>query len=78
MEVQLTPETERKLKDLSEQSGRGTDELVEDAMAGYFAEALQLREMLDSRYDDRKTGRVKPIEGEGFFFKVFADGKTNR
>ncbi len=25
------------------------------------------REMLDSRYDDIKSGRVKPIDGEAFF-----------
>ena len=61
MEVHFTPETEKKLKDLSTQSGRGTDDLVEDAMAGYFDEVLQAREMLNSRYDDLKSGRVKPI-----------------
>ena len=64
MEVHLTPETEKKLKDLSAQSGRGTDDLVEDAMAGYFDEVLQAREMLDGRYDDLKSGRVKPISRE--------------
>jgi len=64
MEVHLTPETEKKLKDLSAQSGRGTDDLVEDAMAGYFDEVLQVREMLNSRYDDLKSGRVKPIPGD--------------
>ena len=64
MEVQLSPETEKKLKDLSTESGRGTDDLVEDAMAGYFAEVLQAREMLNSRYDDLKSGRVKPISRE--------------
>ena len=67
MEVQLTPETEKKLKDLSTESGRGTDDLVEDAMAGYFDEVLQAREMLNSRYDDLKSGSVKPIDGEQFF-----------
>jgi len=61
MEVNFTPETEKKLKDLSAKSGRGTDDLVEDAMAGYFDEVLQAREMLDRRYDDLKSGRVKPI-----------------
>jgi predicted DNA-binding protein len=61
MEVHLTPETEEKLKDLSAQSGRGTDDLVEDAMAGYFDEALQVREMLNTRYDALKSGIVKPI-----------------
>lgn len=67
MEVHFSPDTEKKLKDLAAQSGRGTDDLVEDAMAGYFVEALQLREMLDSRYDDLKSGRVKPIDGDQFF-----------
>ena len=67
MEVNLTPETEKKLKDLSAQSGRRTDELVEDAMAGYFDEVLEIRETLNSRYDDLKSGRVKPIDGEEFF-----------
>jgi hypothetical protein len=61
MEVHFAPETEKKLKDLAAQSGRGPDELVEDAMAGYFDELAQTREMLNSRYDDLKSGRVKPI-----------------
>jgi hypothetical protein len=33
-------------------------------MAGYVAELVQTREMLDSRYDDLKNGRVKPISGD--------------
>jgi hypothetical protein len=67
MEVHFTPETEKKLKDLAAQTGRGTDDLVEDAMAGYVEELAQTREMLNSRYDDLKSGRVKPIDGEEFF-----------
>jgi hypothetical protein len=67
MEIHLTPETEKKLKDISAQSGRATDDLVEDAMAGYLQELLQTREILNSRYDDLKSGRVKPLDGEEFF-----------
>ncbi len=59
--MHFNPETEKKLKELSMQSGRRTDDLVEDAMAAYFDEVLQAREMLDSRYDDLKSGKVKPI-----------------
>jgi hypothetical protein len=70
MEVHFTRETEKKLKDLSTQSGRGTDDLVEDAMAAYFDEVLQAREMLNSRYDDLKSGRVKPIDGEEAFARL--------
>ncbi len=63
MEVHFTPETEKKLKDLSAQSGRGADEVLQDALAGYFEEVKQTREILNSRYDDLKSGRVKPIPG---------------
>jgi hypothetical protein len=64
MEVHFTPETEKILKDLSAQSGRGADEVLQDALAGYFEEVKQTREMLNSRYDDLKSGRVKPIPGD--------------
>ena len=67
MEVRIKPETESRLAELSSKSGRGTDDLVEDALAGYLAEVTEVREMLDSRYDDIKSGRVKPIDGEAFF-----------
>jgi len=64
MEVQFTPETEKKLKELAAQSGRRTDDLVEDATAGYVDELVKVREMLNNRYDDLKSGRVKPIPGD--------------
>jgi hypothetical protein len=81
MEVQFTPETEKKLKDLSAMSGRRTDDLVEDAMAGYVGELLQVREMLNSRYDDLKSGRVKPIPGdevEAYFREKSAAARRSR
>jgi hypothetical protein len=37
---------------------------VQDVVDGYFDELAQTREMLDSRYDDLKSGRVKPIPGD--------------
>jgi predicted DNA-binding protein len=67
MNVRLKPETESRLNELASDSGRRTDELVEDALAGYFEELANVRETLDSRYDDIKSGRVKPIDGETFF-----------
>ena len=67
MEVHFKPDTETRLHELSSTSGRPTDDLIEDAMAGYLAEVAEMREMLDGRYDDIKTGRVKPIDGEEFF-----------
>jgi hypothetical protein len=65
MEVHFTPETEKRLNDLAAQNGRVTaDELVQSVIEGYFDELAQTREMLSSRYDDLKTGRVKPIPGD--------------
>ena len=65
MEVHLTAETEKKLKDLAAQSGRGTDDLVEDAIAGYFEEVLQIRETLGSRYDDLNPKSFISKDAEG-------------
>jgi predicted DNA-binding protein len=67
MEVHFTPELEKKLNDLAAKTGRGADELVQDVVAGYVDELAGVREMLDGRYDDLKSGRVKPIDGEAFF-----------
>ena len=78
MEVQFTPETEKKLKDLSAQSGRGTDDLVEDATAAYVDELLQAREMLNSRYDDLKSGRVKAIPGDEVIARLRGKSASRR
>ncbi len=67
MEVHLKPETESRLNELASRSGRPADELVEDAMAAYLTEVAETRAMLDSRYDDLKSGRVQPLDGESFF-----------
>jgi hypothetical protein len=39
-------------------------------MAGYFLELSQVRQMLDARYDDIKSGKVKPIDGEEAFSQL--------
>lgn len=67
MEVHLKAETVSRLNELASKSGRPTDELVEDAMAAYLTEVADVRTVLDSRYEDIKSGRVKPIDGEAFF-----------
>ena len=67
MEVHFRPETESRLQELAAKTGRAPNDLIEDAMAGYLQELSQVREMLDSRYDDLKSGRVKPIDGEEAF-----------
>jgi predicted DNA-binding protein len=70
MEVHLTPDLEAKLNQLSAETGRAKEELVQDAMAGYFTELSQVRNMLDSRYDEIKEGKVNPIDGEEVFARL--------
>jgi len=65
--VHLKPETASRLAELASKTGRPTDELFEDAMAGYLQEIVQVRERIDARYDDIKNGRVTPVDGETFF-----------
>ena len=78
MEIHFTPDVEKKLNDLAAQSGRGPDELLQDALAGYFDELVQTRDMLNSRYDELKSGRVKPIDGEEAFVRLKAKTEAPR
>jgi predicted transcriptional regulator len=70
MEVQVSPETAKKLDDLAASSGRAPGEIVEDALAGYLEEVAAVRQTLDSRYDDLESGRVTPIDGEEVFRRL--------
>ena len=78
MELHLRPETESRLQELATRTGRAPDELVEDAMAGYLQELAQVRETLDSRYDDIRSGRVKPIDGNEAFVKLRLKSEERR
>ncbi len=78
MEVHLTPDLQAQFDKLAADTGRAKDELVKDAMAGYFAELSQAREMLDGRYDDVKSGRVKPLDGEDAFVRLRRKSEARR
>jgi len=78
MEIHFTPDVEKKLNDLVAQSGRGPDELLQDALAGYFDELVQTGDMLNNRYDELKSGRVKPIDGEEAFARLKAKTQAQR
>jgi predicted DNA-binding protein len=78
MQVRLKPDTESRLNELVVKTGRSTADLIEDAMAGYLAEVLETRTVLDGRYDDVKSGRVQPIDGEQAFARLRRKSKERR
>jgi hypothetical protein len=53
--------------ELAVRSGRAAEDLIEDAVSGYFEELQDLLGDLDHRYDEIKDGKVKPLDGEAFF-----------
>lgn len=78
MELQVSPETAKKLNDLAASSGRAPEEIVEDALAGYLQEVASVRQTVESRYDDLKSGRVKPIDGEEAFRRLREKSERRR
>ncbi len=70
MDVHVAPEMAKKLTDLAATTGRGADKLVQDALVGYLEELALLRDTLDTRYDDLKSGRVQPIDGDDAFARL--------
>ncbi len=66
MEIRFKPETESRLNQLAARSGLATDDLVEDAMAAYLTEVEEIRNTLDRRYEEFKSGKAELIDGEAF------------
>jgi hypothetical protein len=67
--VHFTPDVQAKLEQMARDTGRPSDELA------------QMREKLNSRYDDLKSGRVKPISGdevEAYFREKSAAARRSR
>lgn len=80
MQMQFTnPELQAKVEQWVSETGRPAEELVEDAIAGYFEELAHVRQTLDSRYDDIESGKVKLIPGEevrAYFNAKFASRRS--
>ena len=64
MELNLRPETESRVQDWMNQTGRPAVELIEDALAGYLEEVAEVRTMLASRYEDYKSGKTTAISAQ--------------
>jgi predicted transcriptional regulator len=78
VDVRLDPDLTEKLNALATELGRSPEELVQDAVAGYVDERDSVRATLDARYDDIKSGRVQPIDGEEAFARLRARSTIRR
>ena len=78
MEVHFKPDVQAKLEQMARDSGRPSDELLEDAVVGYFDELAHTREMLDRRFDDLESGSVKLIDGEEAYRRLMERTEAQR
>jgi predicted transcriptional regulator len=78
MEVQFKPALQAKLDQIARASGRAAADLVQDAVAGYVDELAVARQVLDSRYDDIKGGKVKMIPGDEAFARLMSKTEAER
>jgi hypothetical protein len=78
MELHFTPDVEKKLNDLAAQSGRRTDDLLQDTLAAYFDELVETRDRLNDRRDELKSGKEEPVDGEEAFARLKAKTEAQR
>lgn len=61
MQVEFRPDLQARLDAMATESGSSASELVEDALVGYLDEVSQTKALLDRRFDELESGRVKAI-----------------
>ena len=78
MEIHFPPEVQTKLEQMARDTGRRSNELVENVVTDFFDEITFTREALDRRYDDLENGRVKLIPGDEVFARLRAKSAARR
>jgi hypothetical protein len=78
MEVHFPPEIRAQLEQMARDTGRRSDELVENVVTDFFEDFAFTRMTLDRRYDDLESGRVKPIPGDEVFARLRAKSAARR
>lgn len=78
MEVHFSPDVEARFEQLARDSGCRSEALVDDAVAGLFDEVAYARDMLDRRYDDLESGKVKLIDGDEAYRSLIAKTDERR
>jgi predicted DNA-binding protein len=78
MSIQLTPEHEARIKELARQTGRDNTEVLGEVIDSYFEELGRINATLDRRYDEIKSGEVKPIRGDEVFERLRRKSEERR
>jgi predicted DNA-binding protein len=81
MEVLFEPAVQARLDQIAHESGRAASDLVQDVVAGYVEELAEVGAMLDRRYEEIQSGKVKPISGEeieAYFSKKFEAARRSK
>ena len=78
MEILFTDEVQTRLDQMAQDTGRGQNELVQDALTGYLQGLSEVRATLDRRYDEIKSGQVKLIPGDEVFRRLREKSATRR
>lgn len=64
MNMHFTPYVQAGLDQLARDTGCSPETLVNDMLTERLSEQAEIRQTLDRRYDDIKSGRVQLIDGE--------------
>ena len=78
MSIQLTPEHEARIKELARQTGRDNTEVLGEVIDSYFEELGRINATLNRRYDEIKSGEVKPISGDEVFERLRRKSEERR
>lgn len=81
MEVHFKPDVQAKLDQMAREIGCESQDLVEEAVMGYFDELAYIGQMSDHRYDPMQNAMLTPMGGEplleGFFSPEFEWSKKS-
>ncbi len=76
--MHFSPEAQEKLEQMARDTGRRSEQLVENMVSELLDDLVITRQTLDRRYDDLESGRVKPIPGDEVFARLRAKSAARR
>jgi hypothetical protein len=77
MEVHFPRDVRAKLEQMARESGRRSDELLEDAVISLYDDAAFTRYIPDRRCDVLESGRIKPVPGDEVFARLRQEARPD-